>query len=501
MLERLTEPARRSARHARDLTNRLAGGPARTKVVLLFAAVLGLNGADFATVSASTRNLEHAFSIGNTEIGLLISVVSLVAALGTLPVGVLTDRTHRTWLLAISIVVWSVALVFSGAATSYLWLLLARLALGVASATTGPTVSSLVGDFFPATDRSQIYGLILGGELVGTGIGFVVSGELSSVLSWRYTFWWLVLPGAVLAWLVWRLPEPARGGQSRLPVGADDISNQRHGAPDDRIDGAPEDRGLAEHAARRAHIAPQPELVLHTDPTNRSVWWAARYVLRIRTNLIIIIASALGYFYFAGLRSFALPYLTGHYQLTKPVASPLVLVVGVGAVVGVFAGGRLADRGLRHGHIRSRVVVAAVCLLAVTPVLAPALLTTSIAVALPLLTLGAALLGAPNPAMDAARLDIMHPRLWGRAEAVRTVLRSLGEATAPVLFGYLSEHVFNGPDSTGLEYTFLLFLIALLAAGLLVLPALRTYPRDVATASASVHAINAATAAPDGRAE
>jgi hypothetical protein len=39
---------------------------------------------------------------------------------------------------------------------------------------------------------------------------------------------------------------------------------------------------------------------------------------------------------------------------------------------------------------------------------------------------------------------------------------------------------------TGLEYTFLLFLIPLLLAGLLALIALRTYPRDVATAVASV---------------
>jgi hypothetical protein len=117
------------------------------------------------------------------------------------------------------------------------------------------------------------------------------------------------------------------------------------------------------------------------------------------------------------------------------------------------------------------------------------------------------LLGAPNPPLDAARLDIMHPRLWGRAEGVRTMLRSLGEAAAPTLFGYVSQYVFGGPGSaagsggsggpgggtraanvTGLEYTLLLFLIPLLIAGLLALAALRTYPRDVATATASIQA-------------
>jgi hypothetical protein len=86
---------------------------------------------------------------------------------------------------------------------------------------------------------------------------------------------------------------------------------------------------------------------------------------------------------------------------------------------------------------------------------------------------------------------------------VRTVLRSIGESAAPLLFGYVSQYVFGGPGSaaadgseasqagnaTGLEYTFLIFLVPLVAAGLLSLAALRTYPRDVATASASVRAI------------
>jgi hypothetical protein len=45
----------------------------------------------------------------------------------------------------------------------------------------------------------------------------------------------------------------------------------------------------------------------------------------------------------------------------------------------------------------------------------------------------------------------------------------------------------TGP--AGLEYTFLVFLVPLLTAGLLALPALRFYPRDVATAIAQ-QAIN-----------
>lgn len=47
----------------------LFGGPARARIVLMLAAVLGLNGADTATISAVTSNLERAFHIGNTKSG------------------------------------------------------------------------------------------------------------------------------------------------------------------------------------------------------------------------------------------------------------------------------------------------------------------------------------------------------------------------------------------------------------------------------------------------
>ena len=51
---------------------------------------------------------------------------------------------------------------------------------------------------------------------------------------------------------------------------------------------------------------------------------------------------------------------------------------------------------------------------------------------------GAALISAANPPLDAARLDIMPAGLWGRAEGVRTFVRSLAQALAPLIFGELA---------------------------------------------------------------
>jgi MFS family permease len=475
------------------------GGTARFRVIALLAAVLALDGADKGTISATADDLKHHFHLTNTDIGLLLTVPSLIGALFTLPVGALTDRVRRTHLLAASIAMWASATLFSGAAHSYLWLMLARVALGAVSATAGPTIASLSGDFFPAKERAKLYGFVLAGEILGTGVGFVVSGDLAVLLGWRVAFWWLLVPSLLLAVLVWRLPEPARGGQSRIEKDQEELVDARDLAarpPEERQE---EERaallqareGVAEVVMEREGIEPDERLVLPDDPAGKSLWWAVKYVLRVRTNVVIIVASALGYFYFSGLRGFALIFAEEHYDISKAVANNIVILVGAGSVVGVFAGGRIADKLLKRGVVSARVIVPAVVLLSVWVLMAPAIWTTSVWLALPLLTAGAALLGAANPPQDAARLDIIHPLLWGRSESVRTMLRTFLEAAAPTIFGFTSDHWFGGHGGTGesgLERTFLLFLLVIIAAGLTVLLAIRTYPRDVATATAYIEA-------------
>ena len=83
------------------------------------------------------------------------------------------------------------------------------------TAAAGPIVASLVGDWFAPSERGRIYGYIISGELVGAAVGFAVTGGIAT-LSWRAAFVILALPAFVLAWLVFQLREPTRGGQSHL---------------------------------------------------------------------------------------------------------------------------------------------------------------------------------------------------------------------------------------------------------------------------------------------
>lgn len=481
----------------------VVGGPARLQIVAVLAAILALESSDLGTVSAISGQLKGVFHLGNTEVGLLIAVVSFVGAAATLPMGTLVDRFSRRMLLMIVVATWVFAEGVSGAATSFGFLLVTRAIVGAVTAIAWPCVASLTGDFFPARDRSSTYGLIIGGELVGMGIGFFISGEASTLLDWRWSFYVMALPAIVLVWVIWRfLPEPDRGTQSWITEGEEDPNAaSRHGRGGGRGKGADraashrkqqsqssksDDSGSPQESVRRAHVHPREELVLREDPTKRSLWWVIAYLLHLPTYRLLIAASALAYYFLSGARAFAMMYITQHYHITRSVVSPLVFVVGIGALAGTVVGGRLAERLLRKGMANARIVVAAVALALSVPVLGLAIWVTNALLGIGLMSVGAAILSAAVAPIDAARLDIVHPRMWGRGEAGRMALRSAFEGGAPLLFGAMSEWLGGGEN--GLMWTFLIMLIPMLVASLLGVRARKTYLRDVATAAASSRA-------------
>ncbi|MGH3492622.1 MAG: MFS transporter, partial [Sciscionella sp.] len=311
------------------------GGQARLRVVLVLACVLALNSADLATVGAVAPQLQQSLGIGNIGVGILVSTSTGIGALATIPAGMVIDRSPRVRLLAGAVAVWSIAMIVSGAASSFLMLLLTRLALGAIVATAFPAVASLAGDLFPSAERGRLFGYVLSGELIGVAIGFLISGTLASV-SWRLSFWVLAVPGLVFAVALPRLlPEPARGGASRLPPGAGTIhsAGELSWLPPERRPNAETGSGEQGDVAalvERDGVAPHEDLLVRSNPNSWSLREAIRYVLSIPTNRMLIVASALGYFYFAGLRTFAVEYLRNRFDLGQAVASVLLVVLGAG---------------------------------------------------------------------------------------------------------------------------------------------------------------------------
>lgn len=479
-MRHLVERVARSASHRLE---EAFGGPKRTRVIVLLAGVLALSSADTATVGASATQLRHALHINNTDIGLLVAVNSAVAAVASIPFGLVADRFRRTRILGASVFLWGVATLWSATASSFDGLLLARLFLGLVTAAAGPVVASLIGDYFPSSERGRIYGFVLSGELVGAGIGFGVSGDIAA-LSWRAAFVVLAVPTFVLARLIFRLPEPERGGKAPLlaPVGyysgVDPAGASATVPPDPGLHGPTDAQRLVAERGVRPDEARVAEL-----SSRLGLLGAVRSLLRIRTNVVLIVASAFGYFYLTGIETFGVEFAKQQYGVNQAVANLLLLVLGLGAVAGVLASGPVSDHLLRRGRLNSRIGITGAMAALTTVVFVPALLTHSANAALPYLTVAAFALSAQNPPIDAARLDIVPAELWGRAEGLRTALRTAAQSVAPLLFGVVADLV--GGHGAGLQVAFLVMLVPLAANAVLLFRATRSYPADVATAAAA----------------
>jgi predicted MFS family arabinose efflux permease len=401
-------------------------------------AVLALDYADRSVLGAVAPQLERDFHIGSGKIGVLASVFAVVAGLATLPFGVLTDRMRRTRLLAIGVIGWTAAMTASALAVSFVMLLCSRAMLGIMTAVAGPTSASLTGDLYPSERRGRVLGFISGGELVGTGFGFAVAASTTLLVSWRFIFLFLALFGLVVAYAFHRLEEPRR----------------RAGA----------------------------------DADFRNLWGAVRYVVDVRTNLILIVAESVGFFFFAGVRTFAVIFTVHRYGIATATGDLLLIFVGIGALVGMLASGRLADALSGRRHASGRILISVVAYPAAAILFLPAILLPSLTAALPLYILGGVAVGAASPPLAAVRLDVIRPGMWGRAEAVRTMLRVAGEGLAPLVFGLVA-------DTAGPKTAFLVFLPSLALNGVILLFARHTYPRDVEAAAATPGAPGAARGA------
>ncbi|MFY1672711.1 MFS transporter [Plantactinospora sp. WMMB334] len=485
--------------------SRTLGGPGRPRVVLLLGAVLALNTADTGTVGAAAAQLEADLHISHAQLGLLATASAGVGAIAAIPMGLLADRVHRVRLLAATVAAWGVAMIASGISPDYRWLLASRLLLGAAVAASGPVVVSLTGDFIPPADRAAVLGWILTGEIAGAGLGLLAGGELAATYSWRYAFFLLAAASLALAVALARhLPEPARGGAGWLPSDRDrpddpdggrgdhDTHSDHDGRGDDEgsgTGGSNSDEAREIIAARG--VEPAPERILCAGVHELSLPRAMLYLLRIPTNLRLIVASAIGYFFFAGLRTFAVVFATQHFGVGGGMLGLLVVVIGAAALAGAVLGGRFTDRLLHRGRTDARVLVPAAGYSLAALLLLPGFLVSSVGLALPAIALGTAALAAANPPLDAARLDIVPARTWGRAESLRSVLRLAAEAVAPATFGLVADALGGGAGgrASGLRDAFLIMLLPLLANGLILLLARSTYPVDVATASASDRAL------------
>jgi MFS transporter, Spinster family, sphingosine-1-phosphate transporter len=125
--------------------------------------------------------------------------------------GWLGDRYSRWKLVAIGVILWSLASGGSGLATSFVMLLITRAFVGIGEAAYGPVAPSMLSDLYPVERRGRVLSLFYMAIPVGSALGFVLGGYVAGTsLGWRGAFQVVVIPGLILGVLCFLHLEPPR---------------------------------------------------------------------------------------------------------------------------------------------------------------------------------------------------------------------------------------------------------------------------------------------------
>ena len=168
----------------------------------VFALTFGLMLSDYLSrqvIGAVFPALKAEWALSDSQLGMLVSVVSLVVGLLTVPVSLIADRWGRVKSITLMAFVWCLATIACGLAQSYTQLLGARAIVGLGEAAYGAAGGALLAHVFPVKQRAAVLGAFLSAGLFGAVLGVVLGGIVASEYSWRMAFFAVGAPGLLLA--------------------------------------------------------------------------------------------------------------------------------------------------------------------------------------------------------------------------------------------------------------------------------------------------------------
>ena len=157
-------------------------------------------------------DIRDAFELGNLQIGLLYGTAfSVIYALAGIPMGRLADRISRRWMIAAGLLTWSLMTILSGFATSFTFLIVARIMVGISQSMLSPAVYSLLAEMFSPKKRATIFSLYASGIFFGIGLSFLAGGTIALRYDWQTAMIAVGLPGLLLVpFVFWLVKEPDR---------------------------------------------------------------------------------------------------------------------------------------------------------------------------------------------------------------------------------------------------------------------------------------------------
>jgi MFS transporter, Spinster family, sphingosine-1-phosphate transporter len=355
-------------------------------------ALMTMDFIDRQIVVSAFPYLSAEWGLSDTQLGALVSVVSVTVAVGAFPIALVVDRWSRVKAVAVMGATWSLATLAGGFAQNFAQLFAARAVVGAGEAGYAPAAGALLATVFPASRRATVLGAFQAAAPLGTVLGLVLGGIVAARWGWRAAFGVFAIPGLVLAVAFLRLR---------------DYRTVRLTRPD---------------GARRRLRATVAEL------------------FRARSGVAAVFGGAFGLMVLSTLYTWLPTYLIRSHGLAPERAAVLTAGVVLAGLFGSIAFARLADAiGARDPRGRLRVPAA---LSVVTLVL----LTVAFAVLPPgplqiaLLLAGGTTVTASVGPVAAVATDVVQVGLRATAISTVAVVQNLfGLAVGPLLTGLLAD--------------------------------------------------------------
>lgn len=175
--------------------------PARPNLVLaMLLLVYVFNFVDRQILSILAGPIQRDLDLSDGQMGLLggVAFAVLYSTLGV-PLAWLADRTSRTWVITVSLTLWSGFTALCGFAQGFWHIFLARLGVGIGEAGGVAPSYALIADYFPAHRRAFALSVYSLGIPLGSAAGVLAGGYIAAMVDWRAAFFVVGLGGIVIA--------------------------------------------------------------------------------------------------------------------------------------------------------------------------------------------------------------------------------------------------------------------------------------------------------------
>jgi len=167
---------------------------------------------DATIVNVALPHIQNALHFSGSNLEWVVNAYALAFGGLLLLGGRSGDLLGRRRIFIFGILLFSLASLLGGFATSQEWLLGARVLQGVGGAFAAPTALSLIAVTFPeGPPRNRAMGVYAAMSVAGGAVGLIAGGLLVQYLNWRWVFFVNVPIGLVIALFATRvLPESER---------------------------------------------------------------------------------------------------------------------------------------------------------------------------------------------------------------------------------------------------------------------------------------------------